>query len=400
MGRRGLRWALCLGAIVAAGTLIDYHGGAASYLLFYSSLLIPLLSFVYSWIAAATVKVHFEPDKHRMVKGEHCPCTLSLINQGVLAFPKVTVRLSAGRFRFAGEQQTLTCTLGPHQRLDLPLELECFHCGLDFAGAEKVELFDLFGFHSRKMDSLARIGVLPRLPHLTDLVVAPGTEKPGRRSGWQYKPADMPDGQIRPYLQGDDLRRVHWKATALQGQLMMRSFVTEPKSEVVLIPDSRDALPQGQLGWTAQDTILEGVLAMADYYQRRGAPIRVLGAGGQSFSVSSSSSYQRLYEQCCGDFFEGELRPDTLLEQDIVKNGVQSSYVLITWELDEAFVRQLNRTIDLGAKVSLIYISDQEDGALKALLQSYRKVETFRVRSNTDILDLLGGTDLTGGVGA
>ena len=48
-----------------------------------------------------------------------------------------------------------------------------------------------------------------------------------------------PSGELRAYQPGDDVRRVHWKVSALQGHPMLR--VTEPVSrdELVLLPDLR-----------------------------------------------------------------------------------------------------------------------------------------------------------------
>lgn len=394
-----LRKILCAVSILAGAVLIEYYGGAASYLLFYTTLLIPALSFVYRKIAAGSIRVHFMPEKADIVKGEHCPCVLSVVNEGKIPFPNVKVQLTGGKFSFVGCETEFNCSLKPDDILKIPLELDCSHCGSGKVGAESIKLYDIFGFGFREFKDMTRIGVRPRMPHLKDLVIAPGEEKERRKSGWQYKPADVPDGQIKPYVSGDDLRRVHWKATALQGRLMMRSFVTEPKTEVVIIPDTRKELPEGKLGWAAEDAILEGVLAIADYYRRSSTPIRVVSGRGKSMSLTSGAGYERLYDMCCGDFFSGSDRPDAVLDSDIRSSGAGGSYILITWELDGNFVRSLSMAIELGARVSVLYICDDADEATKALMSSDRRIEFLRVPSNADILDILGGTETTGGTG-
>ena len=45
--------------------------------------------------------------------------------------------------------------------------------------------------------------------------------------------------QLREYVPGDDLRRIHWRSTARTGQLMVRQLVDTTKPELVVIVDSR-----------------------------------------------------------------------------------------------------------------------------------------------------------------
>lgn len=398
MGKRIVRRILCAASIFAGAILIENFGGAASYLLFYTTLLIPVLSFVYRRVAASSITILFKMDKIDIVKGEHCPCMLSIINKGIIPFPNMKIKLTEGKFSFVGYDTEFSCSLKPNEVLNLPMELDCSHCGNGLAGAESVKLYDIFGFGYKEFNAQARIlGVRPRMPHLKDLVIAPSEEKERRRVSWQYMPADVPDGQIKPYINGDNIRRIHWKATALQGRLMMRSFVTEPKTEVIIIPDNRNELPDGKLGWVAEDAILEGVLAIADFYIRANTPIRLVSGRGRSMSLTSGVGYERLYNMCCGEFFTGRDRPDVILDSDIRISGADGSYILITWELDSDFVRRISMAIELGAKVSVLYICNEADEATKALMNSDRRIEFLTVPSNADIFDVLGGTNAVGG---
>jgi uncharacterized protein (DUF58 family) len=45
--------------------------------------------------------------------------------------------------------------------------------------------------------------------------------------------------QLREYVPGDDLRRIHWRSTARTGQLMVRQLVDTTRPEIVVIVDSR-----------------------------------------------------------------------------------------------------------------------------------------------------------------
>lgn len=61
--------------------------------------------------------------------------------------------------------------------------------------------------------------------------------------------AGRPGASIRPYVRGDDLRTVHWAATAHRGELMVRQFdpPAEPRTHLVLaghVPE-----PGSDAGW-------------------------------------------------------------------------------------------------------------------------------------------------------
>lgn len=64
-------------------------------------------------------------------------------------------------------------------------------------------------------------------------------------------------------LPGDDVRRVNWKVSALQGRPMIRDTEPQSRDELVLLPDLRDALPAGEAAYLAEDSIREGSLAQA-----------------------------------------------------------------------------------------------------------------------------------------
>jgi uncharacterized protein (DUF58 family) len=84
--------------------------------------------------------------------------------------------------------------------------------------------------------------------------------------------------QLRDYVPGDDLRHVHWRATARTGDLVVREHVDTTKPEVVVILDNRAR------AMTADD-FEEGVdvgASVLDAADRAGFPTRlVLADAGQ-----------------------------------------------------------------------------------------------------------------------
>jgi hypothetical protein len=386
---------LCALSVLACAVLIGVHGGTASFMLFWASLLIPLFSFIYRRIISEKLRIFFRVSDHTALKGDRISCTLSLSNDSSFPIPDVRVRLTTGKVRFSGVTGELSYSLMPGETKELKFDLECLHCGSDIVGAELIRVQDIFALSEYHFREVKSIDILPRNRHLQDLTIAPVCEIERRRTGRTYFGNSIPDGQLRPYVSGDDIRRIHWKASALQGKPIMRSTVPEPKSEIVLLPDIRMNLPDGQAGWLCEDSVIEGTLVIADYFLRHNISIRVVPSRNYTLNVSTASDYMMLYNVCSTNFFSGSERPDSILSRDIAVSGGKSSYIIITWELDEAFIRRCSECIDLGSDVTVVYIG--EDGDAKKLSQVERRLSFYQVTAQNDIFSVLSGTKVLEG---
>ncbi len=224
--------------------------------------------------------------------------------------------------------------------------------------------------------------------------ILPPREEERRQIERSYFGDKVPDGQWRLYQSGDDLRRVHWKLSARQQQLIMKNLIPEPRNELVLIPDGRSSLPEGRQGWMAEDSIIEGTLAIADYYLRFGIALVIAPDLMRKISVTEISAYQKLYKLMARGYFSGTKRADEVLEA-IEGQGGSSRYILLTWELDETFIRRISMAISHGADVTVILIGDAPEAA--ELAKAERRLSFYQVTSRHDIFQTLkGGSEREG----
>jgi len=128
-------------------------------------------------------------------------------------------------------RQRVRYSLTPHQR------------GRYTLGPLTADLSDPFGLTKLRVEFDER----------DELVVAPEVEILG---GGPDSPFGMTSGlalakhlfrtgdefyTMRPYVEGDDLRRIHWPSVARSGELMIRQDESTRKSTAVLFMDTRDA---------------------------------------------------------------------------------------------------------------------------------------------------------------
>ena len=181
---------------------------------------------------------------------------------------------------------------------------------------------------------------------------------------------------------------MNWKASARSQKLILKNLSPEPKTELVLIPDGRKDVPGGEAGWQAQDDVVEGTLAITDYFLRRGIALKILPDAPRKQVLTSISAFPRLYKIMARNFFSGETGVEDALDYHVRSEGI-GRYILLTWEVNESLIRKISLLISRGAKVTLIYIGDSSEVA--SLAASEKKLSFVQAPSDRDFFSVLSG---------
>lgn len=380
---------LALACLAAVCMLIGTHGGGAAYLLFWAVLFAVLLSLAHGLVIRLRLSAAFRVEGEGATHGERIRCALILTNDSPLPIPDVRIRMTDGKVNFPEGQREIACSLAPFEVKRISFTPICLHCGTARFGAERIAARDLLGLTERRMRETAALNVRPSTKPISSLRVLPPKDAERRRSVRSYFGETVPDGQLRPYQPGDDVRRLHWKASARQNQPIVRNLIPEPKSEIVLLPDARAALPEGRAGYVAEDSVLEGTLCISDYFLRQGMTLRVVPDQGRALRVFTPMDHLRLAAMCTEELFSGSVRPDEVLEQELAAGAAGRDYIILTWELDERFLHCVSRCIEHGARVTLVYCGD--DAKARALASTERRLAFYQVTPKSDIFAVLGG---------
>jgi hypothetical protein len=111
--------------------------------------------------------------------------------------------------------------------------------GLLTSGPLVVRRFDLFGLVTadRRFGGTCTVRVRPRRYPLRML-------PSGRRRDLEGPTRERSEGsasfhQLRQYVPGDDMRRIHWRSTARTGDLLVKQMVDTTRPELVVVLDNR-----------------------------------------------------------------------------------------------------------------------------------------------------------------
>ena len=81
--------------------------------------------------------------------------------------------------------------------------------------------------------------VLPRIAHLDGLFSEAGAYAADGRRLLLRRPTGFDVHSVRDYERGESLRKVHWRATARRGSLMVKDLEDAPRDEVAVVLDAR-----------------------------------------------------------------------------------------------------------------------------------------------------------------
>ncbi len=203
--------------------------------------------------------------------------------------------------------------------------------------------------------------VYPRASYLPDLQLPRG-RAPGRAATSERAPEDtITIGGLRPYLPGDSLRRIHWRATAHHDHLMVREFEREPTGDLWLVVDMDAAVQAGQGAEATQEYAVILAASIAAQYARGGErrAVGLLMSGRAPTLLSPAAGPEQLWRilhALAEAEPDGGQSLDALLAQAGANLRSGRTVVVITPSQDGAWVAPLLPLMARGNAVTAVLI--------------------------------------------
>jgi uncharacterized protein (DUF58 family) len=194
-------------------------------------------------LRVATVRLRVDVTRElqpaRVHAGTPSRVELRVRNGGSRRTPVLSLRDPVGRGRAA---RVVLAPLGPDETVRAAYRLPTERRGLLRVGPMAIEIADPFGLASATSQG-AGITELTVWPAVDDVAPLPHTTGDDPLAGSDHPNAVSPQGDdfyaLRPYVVGDDLRRVHWKSSARSDDLMVRQDEMPWQGRATVILDSR-----------------------------------------------------------------------------------------------------------------------------------------------------------------
>ncbi len=303
---------IALGLFAAALAGISLVGGPVSYGFFFFTLTVPVISLIYTLILLFRFKIYQELETRSVVAESPVQFYFTLQNEDLFAHAGIRTGFFTDYSTITGLDSSTVYELLPHTGVSNRTTLVCRYRGEYEIGVRTVTVMDylrLFSITFRNPETL-RVTVMPRWEILRGVACLEELAASARDS--LITPND-PDVLVREYVPGDDIRTIHWKATARTGQPMVRTRIGEESPGISILMDScrYDEAPDHYL--PPENKLLETTLSLAYYYPARGirTAVYAFDQGVCRYTLENTGSYERFYAELARFRF----RPDSTQEK-------------------------------------------------------------------------------------
>ena len=357
-----LRRILFLLLIIITAVFASFYGGALPYALFYLSLALPLLSYLYLLYIYNRFRVYQLIDKKTLVKYESVPFRFILANEDILTYAHIRVTF-LDDYSTLGQVDASRCyTLLPGERKEYTTTLMCRYCGNYRVGIDRIVLEDYFHIFrlSYRCPTPMEVHVLPRVLQPEQLSLFATTVEGLRLTNNQSSP--YPDSETRHYQIGDSPRMIHWKALARQGELLTRKQLPEPKPDQHIFLDFELPVHDAAEYLPRFDLLAESALAIADFYLRTKTPCNLYAAveGMQRFHLHSQKDFDLLYTFFCSNECISGLSATELLTGFPYNDIINTKCIIITTAPKPELAAACTTLLDNGNHIVILSLCKTE----------------------------------------
>lgn len=351
MTRRG--WGAICALITSGACALSMGGKLYAYI---SLLLLLLLSFslISCLWAGFSLKITQSVSAPSLFRGEEAHLQLGIRNGCPLPVARVK-----GEYLWEGKRQACQFSSLPFRRHEKQLILPARHVGqygIQVLGLTVSDIFGFFHIKRRPRGEGTLLTVLPRPFDIEKPRVVAGDDGRAVLSRTQ-EDYNAPE-DVRSYLPGDAMKRIHWKLSSRKRELLVRRFeMPAPPDTLILldcsVPLGGDHLPEGKE--CLRDALCETAVAVARMQMQDGSPVRlpIYGDHANEFAADHAGNLALLQEMLALQPFRQEEDFARVLNMELRRMRRTGATIIITTRLSAPIVEAVSRIRRMGPSARL-----------------------------------------------
>ena len=248
---------------------------------------------------------------------------------------------------------------------------------------------DPFGLERRepRLAESTSLVVYPKLVELERLFSEAGSHARDGRRVLLQRPSGFDLHSVRDYVEGDSLRKVHWRSTARRGHLMVKELEDAPRDDVAVVLDAWRGCPRGVF-----DVAVRAAGSILNAYARRSrrAALVLGGAKVEIQRVQAEGDWRRALELLAGAEADGTEPPWQLLAGERNPAALALDLVIVTARLDGGVVDRLEQRARGHRNTALVYVDGTHDREPALLRLQSAGVAVAVLREGDDPAAVLG----------
>jgi len=265
---------------------------------------------------------------------------------------------------FSRQFETINLSLLPRSDRIFTFELFCKYSGNYDIGVERIEIEDFLGIFKFvykvpfpiSLTVYPRVIILERFRLKTDFTSE-------SFSALQNKFEDIGALQdVRKYVYGDNLKKVHWKLTAKLNEIMIKRFQSTTESSAIIIPDLKRNNFTIEQNTIVQDKIIESTISVVHYCLHKWMPVNLVCYSNEVRDITASNPlhFQDIYSYISEIHFSNAINLSNISHIYIKDKTIKTNLILCTANLDYDLYNHIYYAALSGFNVIVIYISSEE----------------------------------------
>ncbi|MEI6521669.1 MAG: DUF58 domain-containing protein, partial [bacterium] len=224
-----------------------------------------------------------------------------------------------------------------------------------------VKTYDPFGIivMENKFDDTHDVIVYPQPLPVPDLALGAGARLRREVSSKSNAGESVDFHSIRPYVIGDDLRKVHWKSTAHANQLSVKEFEYLASGSLTVIMDMNKGTHAENDEWSTLETGVTIASSLLNHFSNNGSQISLALTRKKLIYLPAESGRRQLHralEELALTRDDGEMPLSKVLTSGEISLSNRSTVVVITADQSPEIIEGLLYLKGRAARVILLVV--------------------------------------------
>ncbi|HEY8499946.1 MAG TPA: DUF58 domain-containing protein [Clostridia bacterium] len=338
---------------------IFFDGGFLPYTLFYIALFLPVVSIIYLFIVYNTFTFSERLDKREYRKGEILNYTLKIHNATPLYIPYFTVYMHMEGQMLISGMKTEYLVLKPFSHQEFNFSVPILYRGRYKIGISHIEIRDFLNLFSLKyaMGETKFIRVFPRILTLEELNIPffriSENEYLSRKKDMGHSEID----NIRDYMYGDSLKKIHWKLSSKFNKLMTKETHSSSEKEFWIIINFEEILGEAEYVLKVEDRTIEVLVSLARVFLSSGIALKICFFRKEQMTLTYSdiNAFSQLYELFAFMPFDQKESFNDVMDYFIASMHECQSVMVFSPVVDENCLDNIVKMHANGHDISLFY---------------------------------------------
>ena len=369
---------------------ITYYGGPVSYGFFAAVTLTPFISLLYTLIVLIRFKIYQDVNRKNVVAGSISDFYITLQNEDPFTYSGIHVTFYSPFSTISGIDENAEYELPPHSGIKKETSLFCKYRGEYEVGVKKIIIRDylkIFRLTFKNREPF-RVNVLPAVYRPVTLKTLENIDSASVDSLGGNTEADV---TVRDYVPGDDIRKIHWKLTAVSGKLLVRNTTGEVKQGIGIIMDPQRYSQDPYEYLPLENKITETVIALLQFFLANSTDVSAYTYQTvlRSDLIKDADAFKEFYTFLSGYRFDKDTSVKSMLSQLISEGTLFSHRIVITvLHTISADALEAIRLMELNGVTVIVYlVTDDEHETENARTMLHGKF--FRIGTEEDLKEVL-----------